>query len=226
MGAPLVSLTHITMGKLLLRSMPPDALSELAVGTQQPPDMSHWTLRAPHGAMIIDLHSDRGAWQAHVDRSHAMFTDPVHRFSCEAYAFVDEVAQDAATATFARAVESVGDRGPSGDPSLGALRGRVVSFNRLPHLPEDVADRVRTATRSHSWASVAQLHLATPSGELLIDAYLAEDQLIDDFVFLHDLIEGEGHSVTNQWYAFTDRAHERALDWLAFGVGALAEPTD
>ena len=102
-----------------------------------------------------------------------------------------------------------------------SLKGRLVSFNHIPHLPGDQPARVRAALDAHEFGSVVHLALQTPQGELLIDPYLDEATLMDDFVFVHDLLAGSGVEVVNHWHPFTDRFHERALDELATGLGML-----
>jgi hypothetical protein len=220
MSTARVSITNITMGKLVLRG-PLAATLPSGAAPAAPPLLNHWTLRQPSGALIIDVHADEAKWSAHLTRSSAMFTDPVHALSCEVYRFARDEDERSALATFARAREATADGSPAYGSAAGDLKGRVVSFNYLPHLPDDVRKDVLHALSEHSFGSIAQLRLETPRGELLIDPYLDEGQLIDDFVFVRETLAASGLNVRNEWYGFTDRVHERALDHLAFGLGLL-----
>jgi hypothetical protein len=220
----LVSLTYITMGRLLLRSRTAEQVAELG-RAPSPPLMEHWTLRLPSGCMIVEVHADEEARRADFARSDSMFRAPVHRFSSEQFSFVDEQKERAALDTFARAGKALAMT-PTAAPLVaapGPLQGRLVSFNKVPHLPGRVHEEVWSALDKHGFGSVVQLALRTPAGETLIDAYLDESTLIDDFVFVHDVLAEAGYALANEWYPFTDRQHERTLDRLAYGLGILPE---
>lgn len=210
-----VSMTHLTMGKLALRRLSPEELRALA-DPGPSPALAHWTLRAPAGALIIDVHPHLEAFSDHVRRTTAVFQDPVHRLSIERFAFLDAEREAATLDQLSRSAT------PSehGDDD-GRLRGRLVAFNRLPQLAIDSEAAVWSAIAALRFGSVAQLVLASASGPLLVDAYLDESTLIDDFVARREVLADIGVGVTNEWYAFTDRAHEVALDRLAIGLGRL-----
>jgi hypothetical protein len=210
------------MGRLLLRSRTPEQVAELG-RSPNPPLMDHWTLRLPSGCVIIEVHPDREAWSADLERSDAMFRAPVHRFSSEAFNFVDGRREKAALDTFARASQAL-EKIPTTSPltaSPGQLQGRLVSLNRIPHLPGRVHEEVWSVLDKHPFRSMVQLSIWTPGGETLIDAYLDESALIDDFVFVEGVLAEAGYTLTNEWYPFTDRQHERTLDRLAYGLGIL-----
>jgi hypothetical protein len=221
-----VSFSHLTMGKLFLRSASPERLAAMSTPTGETP-LSHWTLREPTGALIIDVHADEDSFRRDFARNWEMFSAPVHNFRADAYSFVDEEHEAAAIDAFARSEAAVSSA-PSGlDPSMaqGDLKGRVISLNHLPRLPEPARADVRKAIAAHTFKSVVHLALRTPQGELLVDPYLAEPDLIDDFVFVDRLLADAGVRLVNHWHMFTDRAHERALDHLALGLGVLEEPS-
>ena len=224
MGEAVVSMTRITMGRLLLRRMPAEELAKLAQ-PQAAPSLAHWTLRCPSGCVIIDVHPNREAWAEDFARSDAMFRDPIFRFSADAFSFID----DEHEASTINLLEK-GQRATAGYSALaappGPLQGRLVSFNYVPRLPETLRADVWRALSNHQFASVLQLALRSDSGDLLVDAYLNENQLIDDFVAVEAVLSDAGHPVTNEWYPFTDRPHERALDQLAFALGALDQPPE
>jgi len=94
----------------------------------------------------------------------------------------------------------------------------LVSLNHLPHLPDVVRADVRNALRAHQFASVLHLALQTPHGELLVDPYLDEEALIDDFVFVRGVYLDAGFDIVNNIHHFTDRAHERVLDQLVVAL--------
>jgi hypothetical protein len=216
-----VSMTHITMGRLLVRRMPMEELAKIAQPSTQPL-LAHWTLRCPSGCVIIDVHASHEVWRQDLARSDAMFRDPIFRFSTDAFSFVDDQHEKAVISELERAGEVLkGELFPAGAST--DLKGRLVSFNRLPHLPDAVRTDVWAALAQHHFSSVMQLALNAPSGDLLVDAYLNEDQLIDDFVVVEKILTDAGYPLVNEWYPFTDRAHERALDQLAFALGALTE---
>jgi hypothetical protein len=221
MTKAVVSFTHLTMGKLFLRTAKPERLARLTAAAGDAL-MSHWTLREPTGALIIDVHADEAAFRADLTRSSAMFGDALHRYHVDAYPFVDDEHEDAAVDAFTRAKAArpvAAARDPDAPP--GDLKNRVVSLNHLPHLPDGVRDDVHKALGEHRFGSVVQLVLRTPQGELLVDPYLDEPALMDDFVFVHDLLATAGFELVNHWHQFTDRVHEQALDELATGLGLL-----
>jgi hypothetical protein len=219
MAKAVVSFTHLTMGKLFLRTATPEKMAVLTAAAGEAL-MSHWTLREPTGALIIEVHADETAFRADLTRSSTMFSDPLHRFHVDAYSFVDDEHEAVAVQAFA-AAKAAGRNTQAPDPSAPSedLKGRLVSFNHLPHLPGDVHEDVHKSLADHRFGSVVHLAVQTPQGELLVDPYLDEQSLMDDFVFLHDLLAGAGHQLDNRWYGFTDRVHERALDDLAAGLG-------
>jgi hypothetical protein len=90
-------------------------------------------------------------------------------------------------------------------------------------MPDGVRDEVHRALADHAFTSIVHLVVRTPQGLLLIDPYLDEPALMDDFVFVRDVLAGVGHELVNHWHQFTDRVHERALDELAVGLGRLDE---
>ncbi|MCU1345453.1 MAG: hypothetical protein JWL70_1719, partial [Acidimicrobiia bacterium] len=179
----------------------------------------------PSGCVIIDVHATPEVWRADLARSDAMFRDPIFRFSTEAFSFIDEQHEKPAISELERARDALSGH-TFAQGATGDLKGRLVSFNRIPHLPDAVRADVWAALDEHKFASVMQLALKANGGDLLVDAYLNEDQLIDDFVAVERVLSEAGYPLVNEWYAFTDRAHERALDQLAFGLGLLPEPTE
>jgi hypothetical protein len=211
------------MGKLFLRTAKPEKLASLTAAAGDAL-MSHWTLREPTGALIIDVHADEAAFRQDFTRSSTMFSDPLHRYHVDAYSFVDDEHEASAVDTFATA-KAAGRNTDPPDPSLPPrdLKGRLVSLNHIPHLPGELHDDVHKALAAHRFDSVVHLVVQTPHGELLIDPYLDEQSLMDDFVFVRELLAGVGFEVLNHWHAFTDRVHERALDELAVGLGRLDE---
>lgn len=222
--APVVSFTYLTMGKLYLRSLTPEQRTAMASTIRQVP-VSHWTLRLPSGTVIVDVHPDANTCQQALAASDAMFRDPVYRFRTETFAFADEHHAKLATAELDRARAKLASS-PSQDPTTsGQLLGRLVSLNRLPRMPPAVHDAVFAEFSEHQFASVVQLVLATPDGTMLVDPYLAEESLMDDYVFVRTVLAPHGYDVVNEWFPFVDRAHERALDHLAFGLGMLDAPT-
>ena len=226
MDRAVVSLTYITMGRLLLRTRTMAQLAELGPAPSSPL-MEHWTLRLPSGCMIVEVHANAEVWGADLARSDAMFRDPVHRFSSEAFRFADEEGERVALDTFGLAHQAL-SAAPTAAPATtpGSAHGRLVSFNKIPHLPEAVHKDVWAGLGEHKFNSIIQLPVRTPGGETLIGAYLDEDGLIDDFLFVREVLAGAGHAVTNEWYPFTDRTHERALDRLAHGLGFLPDLPD
>src|SRR5215203_2171865 len=119
MGGAVVSMTHLTMGRLMLRRMPRDELSNLARPPAEPV-MAHWTLRCPYGCLIIDVHPDRDTWAADLARSHAMFRDPVFRFSAKAFSFIDDEHEASALGLLEKA-----QRVTSGYSALAAPPGQL-----------------------------------------------------------------------------------------------------
>jgi hypothetical protein len=225
MNGPVVSLTYLTMGKLFLRSLTAEQRAAMAGSISQIP-VSHWTLRLPSGTMIIDVHPDAAAAEQALESSAAMFRDPVYQFRVEHLSFVDTDNAAATTATLDRARSALEGFTPAYDSSApGLLQGRLMSFNRLPNLPSIVRKAVVDELADHAFGSLVHLVLDTPSGPLMIDPYLAEEALIDDYVFVRDVLNRHGYDVNNEWYPFVDRAHERAIDHLAHGLGAIAAPT-
>ncbi|MGE3327132.1 MAG: hypothetical protein AB7N61_17205, partial [Acidimicrobiia bacterium] len=77
MSGSIVSLTHLTMGKLFLRSLSESQRAAMGNSIAQIP-VSHWTLRLPSGCVIVDVHPDESTWQQAFATSDAMFRDPVH----------------------------------------------------------------------------------------------------------------------------------------------------
>jgi hypothetical protein len=220
-----VSLTYITMGRLLLRSRTAAQVAELGQAPG-PPLMEHWTLRLPSGCVIVEVHADHEAWRGDFARSDSMFRASVHRFSAEAFSFVDAQREQTSLDAFARAGKALALLPPS-TPLMaapGPLQGRLVSFNKIPHLPGRLHEEVWSELDKHAFGSVVQLALRTPAGETLVDAYLDESTLTDDFVFVHEVLAEAGYAVENEWYPFTDRQHERTLDRLAYGLGILPDP--
>jgi hypothetical protein len=225
MTQPVVTFTYLTMGKLFLRSLTAEQRAGMAGSISQIP-VSHWTLRVPSGTLIIDVHPDIEAAEQSLETSAAMFRDPVYRFRVEMMSFVDEHNAAATLAVLDQARAALTDFTPAYDPGApGLLHGRLMSFNRLPQLPPTTRKAVVDELADHAFGSLVHLVLDTPSGPLLIDPYLAEDALMDDYVFVREVLNRHSYDVTNEWYAFVDRAHERALDHLAYGLGAIAAPT-
>lgn len=223
MTKAVVSFTHLTMGKLFLRTAKPEKLASLAAAAGDAL-MSHWTLRESTGALIIDVHADQAAFRQDFARSSTMFSDPLHRYHVDAYSFVDDEHEASALEVFSTAKAAGRDTEPP-DLSLPPrdLKGRLVSLNHIPHLPGELRDDVHSALAAHRFGSLVHLVVQTPQGELLIDPYLDEPALMDDFVFVHELLAGVGVELVNHWHPFTDRVHERALDELAVGLGRLEE---
>jgi hypothetical protein len=221
MTKAVVSFAHLTMGKLLLRTAGPEKLATLTAASNDAL-MSHWTLREATGALMVDVHADEAAFQQDFSHSSTMFSDPMHRYHVEAYSFIDDEHEAAAVNAFSTA-KSAGRTVEPLDPSFrpGDLKGRLVSLNLIPHLPGQLSDDVHKALTAHRFGSVVHLAVRTPHGELLIDPYLDEQTLMDDFVFVHELLAGVGFELVNRSHPFTDRAHERALDELAVGLGKL-----
>jgi hypothetical protein len=225
MNGPVVTFTYLTMGKLFLRSLTTEQRAAMSGSISQIP-VSHWTLRLPSGCVIIDVHPDVAASEEALASSDAMFRDPVYRFRTETLSFIDDDNAATTVATLDRARAALVGFAPSYNSSTpDLLQGRLMSFNRLPRLPTTVRKAVVDELAAHTFASLVHMVLDTPSGPLTIDPYLAEDPLIDDFVFVRDVLNRHGYDVLNEWYPFVDRAHERALDHLAYGLGAIAVPT-
>jgi hypothetical protein len=223
MTKAVVSFTHLTMGKLFLRTAKPENLAGLAAAAGEAV-MSHWTLREPTGALIIDVHVDEEAFHRDFTRSSKMFSDPLHRYHVDSFSFVDDEHEAMAVDAFARA-KAAGRDTSTPDPSAPPrdLKNRLVSLNLIPHLPDGPRDEVHRALAEHAFTSVVHLVVRTPQGVLLIDPYLDEPALMDDFVFVHELLSGAGAELVNHWHPFTDRVHERAIDELAVGLGRLDE---
>lgn len=221
MTKAVVSFTHLTMGKLFLRTADPERMASLPAATGDAL-MSHWTLREATGALMIDVHADEASFRQDFTRSSAMFADRLHRFHVDSYSFTDD-AHEAAVLDALSTARAVGAAGEAADPAAPDenLKGRLVSFNHIPRLPGEQRARVHEALDAHDFGSVIHLVVQTPQGELLIDPYLDEPTLMDDFVFVHDLLAEASVEVLNHWHPFTDRFHERALDELAVGLGKL-----
>lgn len=222
MSGSIVSLTHLTMGKLFLRSLSESQRAAMGNSIAQIP-VSHWTLRLPSGCVIVDVHPDESTWQQAFATSDAMFRDPVHRFWTEAFTHLDDDHEVRALELLERARTVVADRPPGAGPvgTPGLLQGRLVSFNRLPRMPRPTLDEVFAELASHAFSSLLRIALTTPAGPLLIEPYLDEATLIDDFVVVRDVVRAHGYEVVNEWYPFVDRTHERALDLLAYGLGRI-----
>jgi hypothetical protein len=227
MVTAVVSLKYITMGRLYSRRRhTPERLAELTQSSSNLPPVDHWTLRLPSGCVIVEVHPNENAWRKDFVRSNAMFRDPVHRFSTETFAFIDEDREALALQVFSRARQALAAESSNAIPSTSdQLMGRLVSLSRLPRLPADVHESVWSALGNHQFSSIVQLGLSSPSGELLLDAYLDEDRLIDDFLFVYELLKDSGYELRNEWYPFTDRVHESSLDRLAYGLGLLPATT-
>ena len=224
MTKAVVSFSHLTMGKLFLRSATPEKMASISAAAGEA-IMSHWTLREPTGALIVDVHADEASFRNDFARNWTMFSDPIHRFRADAYPFVDDEHEAIAVEAFARSKANTPPALSALDPSapVGDLKGRIISLNHIPHLPDGVRDDVHKALADHTFKSVVHIALRTPQGELLVDPYLAEPDLMDDFVFVHDLLADAGFPLVNNWHNFTDRPHERALDHFALGLGLLDE---
>ncbi|HEY2333365.1 MAG TPA: hypothetical protein VGH94_15725 [Acidimicrobiales bacterium] len=219
MSRAVVSFTHLTMGKLFLRTVTPEKMAGLGAAATDAL-MSHWTLRESPGTVIIEVHADDDAFRRDLTRSRAMFEDPIHRLRFEAYPFVDDAHEEAAVVAFAK-VRAAAVPPPAGAP--GELKNRLLSLTLIPHLADGMRGEVRTALDDHEFLSVLHLAVQTPHGELLIDPYLDEQDLMDDFVFVRGLLSGTGIDAVNRLHAFVDRAHERAIDEVAVALGRLDE---
>jgi hypothetical protein len=212
-----VSFTHLTMGKLMLRTAPPERLAGLAAAAGDAL-MAHWTTRDAAGTLIVEVHADEDTFRRDYSRNHAVFSDPVHRFRADVYPFVDEEHEREVVDAFTRAKTARAELPPSDGADDTMMRNHLVSLNHLPHLPDDVRTDVRNALRRHRFASVLHMALQTPHGELLVDPYLAEEDLIDDFVFVRGVYLDAGVDIVNNIHHFTDRAHERVLDQLVVAL--------
>lgn len=218
-----VSMTHMSMGPLMYRrGGPPPRPSGAA-----PPfgdSYAHWSLRVPTGCLVLDVYDDEAAWAPDYASLSSLFRDPLHNFSCRVYHFVDDEAEQAAMEPLRRA-KSTGT--PSFDPTLaGDLKNRLCSFNHVPRLPDGIRDDVHKVLHDHEFASVVHFALAAPEGELLLDVYLDEPPLLDDFLAVHDVLAGVGYPVENETFSFIDRAHERLFDRVAANLGFISEPVD
>lgn len=212
-----VSFTHLTMGKLFLRTATPERFASLAAAAGDAL-MAHWTVRDAAGTLIVEVHVDEETFRRDYSRNYSMFSDPVHRFSADVYRFFDEEHEREAVDAFRRAKASGAGLPPTDAGDDTAMRNHLLSLNHLPHLPDAVRDDVRDALREHQFASVLHMALETPQGEMLVDPYLDEEDLIDDFVFVRDVYRNAGFDVVNNIHHFTDRAHERVLDQLVVAL--------
>ncbi|HEX5586369.1 MAG TPA: hypothetical protein VFZ17_03600 [Acidimicrobiia bacterium] len=212
-----VSFTHLTMGKLMLRTSPPERLASLAAAAGDAL-MAHWTVRDAAGTLIVEVHADEDTFRRDYSRNFAVFSDPVHRFRVDVYPFADDENEREVVDAFTRAKASVAELPPPDLASDGLMRNHLLSLNHLPHPPDDVRAEVRDALHRHQFASVMHMALQTPQGEMLVDPYLDEEDLIDDFVFVRDVYRNAGLDIESEIHHFTDRAHERVLDQLVVAL--------
>ena len=173
----------------------------------------HFGLREPTGYLLVDVYPDADGYRDDLEFITEVYG--VAAVRSEVYPFADVDEGRAAVERLRSMPKPTEERLAAPDAAAGEhLRNHVVGLTFLPRLPSARSETAQSALSTVTNNVVLRLRFATPSGWLLVEPSMSEQNWCEEHANVRRLYEGFDARVDARLYTFHDRLHEKRFDRL------------